>query len=68
MGLSAVGVTKTLDVVPVWSKEFLDIQANIECGCTLKCVRDIPRIYIKIHRTDKYSKHNKIIWPVWPNV
>ena len=27
------------------SKEFLDIQATIECGFTLKCVRDMTRTY-----------------------
>ena len=31
-------VTKTSDLVPVLSKEFLDIQANIERGFTLKCM------------------------------
>ena len=31
--------------MPVSSKEFLDIQANIECGFTLKCVCDMTRTY-----------------------
>ena len=31
---------KTSDIVPISSKELLDIQATIECGFTLKCVRD----------------------------
>ena len=30
---------------PVSSKEFLDIQANIECGFTVKRVRDMTRTY-----------------------
>ena len=30
---------------PASSKEFLDIQATIECRFTLKCVRDITRTY-----------------------
>ena len=34
-----------LDFAPVSSKEFLDIQATIECGFTLKRVRDMTRIY-----------------------
>ena len=49
------------------TKEFLDIQATIECGFTLKRVRDMIRTYSQIHRTDKYSQHSSIIWPVWLN-
>ena len=49
------------------SKEFLDIQAIIECGFTLKRVRDMIKTYSQMHRTDKYSEHSSIIWPVWPN-
>ena len=41
---------------PASSKELLDIQATIECGFTLKRVRDIIRIYSQMHRTDKHSK------------
>ena len=44
-----------------------DIQATIECGFTLKRVRDMSRTYSQMHRTDKYSEHSLIIWPVWPN-
>ena len=47
------------------SKEFLDIQANIESGFTLKRVRDMTRTYSQMHRTDKYSQPSSIIWPVW---
>ena len=39
----------------------------IECGFTLKRVRDMTRTYSQKHRTDKYSEHSSIIWPVWPN-
>ena len=52
---------------PASSKEFLDIQATIECGFTLKRLRDMTRTYSQMHRTDKYSEHSSIIWPVWPN-
>ena len=38
-----------------------------ECGFTLKCVRDMIITYSQMHRTDKYSQHSSIIWPVWPN-
>ena len=37
-------------------------------GFTLKCVRDMIRAYSQMHRIDKYSQHNAIIWPVWLNV
>ena len=50
-----------------FSKEFLDIQATIECGFTLKHVRDMTRTYSQMHRTDKYSQHSSIICPVWLN-
>ena len=45
----------------------LDIQATVECGFTLKCMRDMTRTYSQMHHTDKYSEHSSIIWPVWPN-
>ena len=34
-------LTYTSNMAPVSSNEFLDIQANIECGFTLKRVRDM---------------------------
>ena len=37
---------KTSDFVPASSKEFLDIQATIECGFTLKRLRDMTRTYM----------------------
>ena len=33
------------DFAPASSKEFLDIQATIDCGFTLKHVRDMTRTY-----------------------
>ena len=38
---------------PVSIMKFLDIQATIECGFTLKRVRDMIRTYSQMHRTDK---------------
>ena len=38
-------LTATSDFAPASSKEFLDIQATIECGFTLKRVRDMIRTY-----------------------
>ena len=55
------------DFAPVFSKELLDIQATIECGFILKRVRDMTRTYSQMHRADKYSQQNSIIWPVWLN-
>ena len=55
------------DFAPASSKEFLDIQATIECGFTLKRVRDTTGTCSQMHRTDKYSEDSSIIWPVWPN-
>ena len=46
---------------PVSSKQFLDIQATIECKFTLTLVRDMIITYIQTHRTDKYSQHSSII-------
>ena len=45
VGSNPVAVTETSDFAPVSSKEFLDIQATIECGFTLKRVRDIIKTY-----------------------
>ena len=42
-------VTRTADFAPASSKEFLDIQATIECGFTLERVRDMH---------DKTSSYN----------
>ena len=49
---------------PASIKEFLDIQATMECELTLKRLRDMTKTYSQIHRTDKYSEHGSIIWPV----
>ena len=51
---SPVAVTSPSDFAPASSKEFLDIQATIECGFTLKRVRDMTKtysikVYIKTH-------------------
>ena len=54
-------------MAPASSKEFLDIQATVECGFTLKLVRDMIKTNSQMHRTEKYSQHSSIIWPVWPN-
>ena len=43
VGSSPVAVTLTSDFAPASSKEFLDIQATIECGFTLKRVRGMIR-------------------------
>ena len=35
-------------------KEFVDTQATIACGFTLKCVRDILIKCSQMHRADKF--------------
>ena len=48
-------------------KEFFNIQATVECGFTLKLVRDMIKTYNQMHRTDEYSQLSSIISPVWLN-
>ena len=50
LGSSPVAVTSPSDLAPASSKEFLDIQATIECGFTLKRVRDMTRTYRQFER------------------
>ena len=45
LGSSPVAVTSRSDFAPASSKEFLDIQATIEYGFTLKRVRDMTRTH-----------------------
>ena len=45
MSSNPVAVTYASDIAPVWSKEFLDIQATVKCGFTLKRVSDIILTY-----------------------
>ena len=42
---SVTAVTFPSDFAPASSKDFLDIQATIECGFTLKHVHDMTRTY-----------------------
>ena len=46
---------------------FLDIQATIECGFTVKSIHDKIGTYSQMQWTDKYSQHSLIIWPVQLN-
>ena len=55
LGSSPVAVTSPSDFAPVSSKEFLDIQATIECGFTLKHVRDMTRTYSYIKRSNSQT-------------
>ena len=64
VGSSPVQVTKTSDFASVLNKEFLDIQVTIECGFTLKRVRDMITTYSLMRRTDKSSTDNPTVWPV----
>ena len=55
LGSVPVAVTSPSDFAPASSKEFLGIQAIVECGFTLKRVRDMTRTYSLMHHTDKDS-------------
>ena len=57
----------SLDLAPVLSKEFLDIQATIECGFILKGIRGMIKTHSQMHCTDKYLQHSSVIWPAWLN-
>ena len=57
----------TSDIAPVVSKEFLDIQTNIECRFTLKRELDEIIMYSQMHFTDICLQHSSIIRPVWLN-
>ena len=54
-GFESVAATETTDIVPVSSKEFLDIQTTLDCGFNLKRVRDMIITFSQMHHTDKYS-------------
>ena len=56
-------ILSTSDFAPA-SRKFLEIQSTIECGFTLKRVRDMARTYSQMHRTDKYPQQSSIIWPL----
>ena len=48
LGSSPVEVTSPSDFEPASRKEFLDIQATIECGFILKRVHDMTRTYSEV--------------------
>ena len=52
-------------MTPVSSKEFLDIQATIECRFTFTLLCDTIITQSQMHCTDKYSEHSSNIWTVW---
>ena len=75
LGSSPVAVTPLSDFAPASSKEFLDIQATIECGFTLTRVRDMTRTYSLINNfkyqilalqnqklTDRKYKYFPAVW------
>ena len=67
LGSSPVAVSFPSDFARAWSKEFFDIHATIECGYTLKSVRDMTRTCSQMDGTDNYSEHSSILWSLWPN-
>ena len=67
VGSTLVAVTYVSDFAPASRKEFLDIQATIEYGFTLKREPNMIITYSQRHRTDMYSQQSSIIWPVFLN-
>ena len=67
--LLVIGAISAVEMIATGARGslFLDIQATIECGFSLKCIRDMILTYSQMHRTDKYSRHSPIIWPIWLN-
>ena len=48
----------------LWARSSLPFRQTIEFGFTLKLIHDMIITYSQMHRTDKYSEHSLIIWPV----
>ena len=61
LGSSPVAVTSTSDFAPASSKKFLNIQATIECGFTLKRVRDMKRTYSQFNYGIVLKKFKKAV-------
>ena len=62
VGSNPVAVTSPSHFAPASSKEFLDIQATIECGFTLKRVRDMIKTYSHDYcHVEMPTKDNNII-------
>ena len=58
--LPTVAITQTLNIAPVLSKDFLDIQATIKSRLTLKRARDMITTYRQqtLKCTEQISTHN----------
>ena len=56
-----------LHIVPIYGKEFIDIQANIERGFTLKHLCEMIGTYSQMNRIDKYLQLSSPISSVWSN-
>ena len=67
VSLSPIAVIENIDFLHVSSKAFLNIQATLECGFTLKRVRDMIWTYNQMQRTNKYSQHGSFIKRIWLN-
>ena len=52
----------TWDIVPVSSKEFLEIHASLECTFTLKCVRDVIIMYSLYTLVSRYPPIEGNTW------
>ena len=63
LGSSPVAVTSPSNFAPALSKEFLEIQATIECGFTLKRVRHMTRTCNPLPYTPLTEKTNVVKVP-----
>ena len=66
LGSSPVAVTSSSDFAS--SKEFLDIQATIECGFTLKRVRDMTRTYSHFNDHKAFIEYSNDMHGVYKNI
>ena len=67
LGSSPVAVTYPSDFVPASSKEFLDIEATIVCGFTLKLVRDMTRTQSELSRLMIFFDRpgSELLWSIF---
>ena len=69
LGSSPFAFTSTSDFAPALNKEFLDIEAAIECGFTLKHLCDMRRTYSQFNHTlkknDIFKMAEMIFQEVW---
>ena len=56
-----IGVTEITDFAPVSRNEMLNIQTTVNCGFSVKFVRDMTKTYSQMHCKDKYPDLSSVI-------